>query len=1138
MSHSPKKIVGGMLAALLALFAAVVVATPAVADETVMPMAYYGAPGGNVTNAQTLVDALGNNATADTVNNVVTLNNDVQLQTPLNFKLGTSSLTLNLSKNSIAASNEADTAVTMTSGTLTIQGSGTISTNNSAAVSYTKGSPVAPTVNVVGGNLTLAGPNVSGPTGGNAILMPGVNPSTESEPSLTISGGSVSTSNGITAICVGQGESGDDDGYDWDGFCSLTISGGTITGGGEVAGISGWTQPKQPANACAVALYGNSTLTMTGGSVSVPAEQETGTGIGVFNAADVTRISGGTISGPDFGLSTWGGASGTNTINITGGEISGGGAGIYLPNNSGNNEAKNTLTVSGDAKITGGAGIVSIGSNMNIQGGTITATSNEPVKVGDSGNSFPPAAVVQAGTVGGYGTAGAKSVQVSGGTMVAAEGQPAVAYQASSYQESDPAASNDNGAFDITGGSFSAPVQGSYLNSDMEVMATAPSGDAPYSYWYSEQQAEGRVPGAAITQLDEVSVVEQGFAPVAADAAEDIAAAVNATIPGSEAEADDYTTSNNTMWAIAKGAPNTSVQVSFFAPVNGKAATGTQRSAFSQLVTTNENGYALVYFTFGASSGDAYPAGSTYPSGGTVTASLAAGPWVSVVQIANEVTTDGNIAIPATGTDTVTLASVKVEAGSNVAYTAPAQAVSDTLYFVDGTQVELPTVTASSNNVFVGWYQNTAASTATPNCQAVTGPITATGAITINAGTVSYKFGDNSITFVPATVVASNPTVGTITLTLPATPTTGTYDVAIANAAAQANKVTVPADDVNTIVLNAVTAALSSDPVDPEAETPVSYFNTNLTWGKSNPAGVTASLTSAPELGTSKDGKNPVITATVTATPAKDPGSGGSVTATLKVSELGLTSVTGTFTVKAARPVDVDGNGSVTQTFNSETNTYTLTAVTEPYGSTFVGWKNQYGTIVSTQNPYTIASIAEGGSLTAVFEGGTPAPTPETGTVDVKRFYNPWLSGAHLLSADPEEWTALTDAGWQDEGAKFTEYATAANAPAGTDVVAVYRLYNPYNGDHYNTASLEEAQSLTSPSVGWEWDNDGEPVFYAPANSSFPVTKLYNKWMTENAGLGNHVWTAQPSEVSMLTGLGWTNENAAWFAVSVVPQQV
>lgn len=136
---------------------------------------------------------------------------------------------------------------------------------------------------------------------------------------------------------------------------------------------------------------------------------------------------------------------------------------------------------------------------------------------------------------------------------------------------------------------------------------------------------------------------------------------------------------------------------------------------------------------------------------------------------------------------------------------------------------------------------------------------------------------------------------------------------------------------------------------------------------------------------------------------------------------------------------------------------------------------------------------------------------------NVYRLYNPY-TGEHFYTTSTTERTADINAGWAYEGVGW-------NAPSKG--VGVYRVYNPnaQGGDHYYTKSKYEAQSLVNK--GWRWDNGARPVFYS--GGKIPVYVAYNP----NTMSGAHNYTGSLYEENSLIRNGWRYKAVAWQAVSL-----
>ena len=139
-----------------------------------------------------------------------------------------------------------------------------------------------------------------------------------------------------------------------------------------------------------------------------------------------------------------------------------------------------------------------------------------------------------------------------------------------------------------------------------------------------------------------------------------------------------------------------------------------------------------------------------------------------------------------------------------------------------------------------------------------------------------------------------------------------------------------------------------------------------------------------------------------------------------------------------------------------------------------------------------------------------PTDRPEDRVRQMHRLYNPY-SGEHFYTASEVERDSLTAAGWNYEGVGWT-------APAWGD--AVHRLYNPYAGDHHYTTSREERDALTS--AGWKYEGIGWR-----SGGNVPVLRQYNPY----AATATHNYTTSEGERGMLVSVGWRDEGVGWYGV-------
>ena len=141
-----------------------------------------------------------------------------------------------------------------------------------------------------------------------------------------------------------------------------------------------------------------------------------------------------------------------------------------------------------------------------------------------------------------------------------------------------------------------------------------------------------------------------------------------------------------------------------------------------------------------------------------------------------------------------------------------------------------------------------------------------------------------------------------------------------------------------------------------------------------------------------------------------------------------------------------------------------------------------------------------------------PAPEPEVTYSNMYRLYNPW-TGEHFYTGSLSEAQGVAGAGWQWEGVGWV-------APDAGD--PVFRLYNPYAGDHHFTLSASERDQLVP--LGWifegiGWYSDG-------SDDSLAVLREYNP----NAAAGAHNFTVSKEEDRYLGSIGWVREGEAWRA--------
>lgn len=134
----------------------------------------------------------------------------------------------------------------------------------------------------------------------------------------------------------------------------------------------------------------------------------------------------------------------------------------------------------------------------------------------------------------------------------------------------------------------------------------------------------------------------------------------------------------------------------------------------------------------------------------------------------------------------------------------------------------------------------------------------------------------------------------------------------------------------------------------------------------------------------------------------------------------------------------------------------------------------------------------------------------------VYRAYNP-NNGEHLYTTNYDEFMHITNIGWHDEGVSFMTEVNKEGNP-------VYRVYNPNSGLHHYTTDENEKNTLVS--LGW---HDEKVSWYASKKpQSAPVFRVYNP------NGGQHHYTMNQQEKNALVSYGWHDEGIA-FRTSLVP---
>jgi len=132
----------------------------------------------------------------------------------------------------------------------------------------------------------------------------------------------------------------------------------------------------------------------------------------------------------------------------------------------------------------------------------------------------------------------------------------------------------------------------------------------------------------------------------------------------------------------------------------------------------------------------------------------------------------------------------------------------------------------------------------------------------------------------------------------------------------------------------------------------------------------------------------------------------------------------------------------------------------------------------------------------------------------VWRLYNRY-NGDHMWTLDKAEYDRLVKAGWTGEGKAWQaqDGVSSPNKFTGEHGF-VYRLYNPWSGEHLFT--MDEGEYDRLGKAGWR----KEGTAFESARVGAPAWRLYNRWLTR----GTHLYTTDKAEYDRLVKLGWVGE--------------
>lgn len=135
------------------------------------------------------------------------------------------------------------------------------------------------------------------------------------------------------------------------------------------------------------------------------------------------------------------------------------------------------------------------------------------------------------------------------------------------------------------------------------------------------------------------------------------------------------------------------------------------------------------------------------------------------------------------------------------------------------------------------------------------------------------------------------------------------------------------------------------------------------------------------------------------------------------------------------------------------------------------------------------------------------------------RLYNPY-TGEHLFSENGNEVQNLSANGWN-----FEQFAWKGEGDAH-----VYRLYSPWGrgGDHHYTIDKTEVEKCIQS--GWSLDEGATLTVSSTQKEGYlPVYRLYNPYEQDHY----HHFTTDRNEANARIADGWRDEGVAWYVAPV-----
>lgn len=184
--------------------------------------------------------------------------------------------------------------------------------------------------------------------------------------------------------------------------------------------------------------------------------------------------------------------------------------------------------------------------------------------------------------------------------------------------------------------------------------------------------------------------------------------------------------------------------------------------------------------------------------------------------------------------------------------------------------------------------------------------------------------------------------------------------------------------------------------------------------------------------------------------------------------------------------------------------------------------------VVLSGYPGAKFTVSQGVSYGNMWTSKGNVTAVNTDTLSYNNDMSPGDSGSPVYTSNNQVSAVNTEQILFSNSSNNTNVGTRLNGEKGSFVSAftgytsytnVYRLYNPNSGEHFYTTNSTEQTVLVK--AGWRYEGVD---WFAPTNSKLPIYRLYNP------NTGDHFYTGNSAERDSLVKVGWRYEQISFYS--------